>query len=468
MEQFIEHPAPVRTTSIISTLALLFFLPLFVVGVYQMYTVLRAYGTPANIVVDTKVVLEPVKTDFLRAYAQGGEEATDMIGPIIPEVRSLLPKLIRIDHIYDYYNVVSKNGNTLQYNWEKLDTYVNSILETGAKPVLALSYMPAAIAKDGVIINPPNDWQEWSQVVQATVEHYSGKDNKNIADMYYEVWNEPDLAQFGSWKLAGEKNYLTLYRYASLGANNARNTQKFSLGGPATTGLYKNWILALVSSNVRLDFFSWHTYLTDPKRFDTDQRNLISWLLPYPSYTLRPKFVTEFGFTGAKDSRYNTMYAAAHTAAVARQVISGGPTYLFTFQLKDGPNQKDGEGWGLLSHESQGKKAKPRFSVGPFLQPMAGNRLYLTGEGTWVTGFATIKDNTIRLMLVNFNDRSQKSETVPITFTNLNPGKYTVRERFLLGRDVSLSQTIESSTLTKDLFMPANSVAILELTPQTP
>lgn len=467
MAEFIERQTPARATSVVSTLALLFFLPLFVMGVYQMYTVLKAYGTPANIVVDTKVVLEPIKTDFLRAYAQGGEEATDMIGPIIPEVRALLPKLIRIDHIYDYYNVVSRDGTNLRFNWEKLDVYVNSILETGAKPVLALSYMPAAIAKDGVIINPPNDWQEWSQVVQATIEHYSGKTNKNITDMYYEVWNEPDLAQFGSWKLAGEKNYLTLYRYASLGANNAKNTQKFSLGGPATTGLYKNWILALVQSNVRLDFFSWHTYLTDPKRFDTDQRNLISWLLPYPTHTLLPKFVSEFGFTGAKDTRYNTMYAAAHTAAVARQVISGGPTYLFTFQLKDGPNQKDGEGWGLLSHETQGKKVKPRYSVGPFLQPMAGNRLYLKGEGTWVTGFATVKDNTIRLMLVNFNDRSQKSETVPVTLTNLTPGKYIYRERFLLGRDVVFNEELNSTTFTKDLFMPANSVAILELTPQS-
>jgi len=60
--------------------------------------------------------------------------------------------------------------------------------------------MPGVIAKDGNIINPPNDWNEWTLVVQKTIEHYSGKNDRNMNGVYYEVWNEPDLAQFGGWK----------------------------------------------------------------------------------------------------------------------------------------------------------------------------------------------------------------------------------------------------------------------------
>lgn len=464
MASFLEQDTSPRATSLVSTLALLAFLPLFFAGLYQIYTVLRAFGTPANIIVDAKNVLEPINTDFLRAYAQGGEESTDMLAPIIPEIKALRPKIIRIDHIYDSYQVVGRNGSALTFNWTELDKAVNSIIATGAKPLLSLSYMPSAIAKEGKIINPPNNWDEWSTVIQQTIEHFSGKANKNISDMYYEVWNEPDLAQFGSWKLAGEKNYLTLYRYASIGAQNSKNVLPFSLGGPATTGLYKNWIIALASSGARLDFFSWHSYLPDPKQYLTDQRNLIQWLLPYPQYTLLPKFITEFGFTGSKDSRYSTTYGAAYNAAVTRQIISGGPTYLFTFQLKDGPNQEAGNGWGIISHESQGKKTKPRYHVANFLQDMNGDRLLLTGEGTWVTGFASKKDNVIRLMLVNFNHEKSKSETVPISFNNLDPGTYTYREKFLLGRNVVFTEQVPESTLQKQLYMPMNSVAIIELT----
>lgn len=456
-----------KTTSIISFLALIIFLPLFIMVVGQTITLMsRAAGTPANIIVDTKSKLEVVKTDFYHAFAQGGEESTDMLTSILPDVKALKPKVIRIDHLYDHYDVVGKDANGLTFNWSKLDAVVNTITSTGAKPVLALSYMPGAIAKDGDVIGPPNDWNDWALVVQKTIEHYSGKADRNMNGIYYEVWNEPDLAQFGGWKLGGEKSYLTLYRYAATGAGNAKNVNQFYLGGPVTTGLYKSWILGLVESGSRLDFFAWHTYLAEPERFATDQRNIIQWLLPYPNYTLLPKLITEFGFTGSKSAAYGSAYAAAHAAAVIRQLISGGPTYLFSFQLKDGPLQSDGTGWGLITHDDNGLRKKPRYHVYNFLDTMAGTRLLLTGEGSWVTGFATEKDDVIRVLLVNFDANGSHSEQVPVQFKNLEPGSYKLRQRLLFGRDTTTAYDVTENSLATDIFMSAQNVAILELTKQ--
>lgn len=456
-----------RTISVISYAALLIFLPLFIFIVGQTVTLLtRATGTPANILVDAATRLETIDTGFLHAFAQGGEEAGDMLSSVASDVRALKPAIIRLDHLYDHYNVVGRDGNGLTFDWSRLDAAVNTIISTGAKPMFALSYMPSVIAVDGSVINPPNDWNEWALVVQRTIEHYSGRNGKNLSGIYYEVWNEPDLAQFGSWKMGGEKNYLTLYRYAAIGAANARNVQPFFLGGPATTGLYKNWILGLVNSGSRVDFFSWHSYLANPKQFATDQRNIISWLLPYPTYTLLPKLITEFGFTGNKSAGYGSMYGAAHAAAVIRQIISGGPTYLFTFQLKDGPNQSDGTGWGLISHDDTGRKKKPRYFIPSFVDAMAGTRLLLTGEGSWVTGFATIRDDVIRVFLVNFDANGNHTEQVPVKIMNLATGSYRLRTRLLAGRDTTATHTVESGTLATDVFMPAQSVAILELTKQ--
>jgi hypothetical protein len=463
----IMRQASGRTTSIISFLGLIVFLPLFIMAVGQTITLLsRASGKPADITVDTKSRLETINTDFYHAFAQGGEESNDMIASITADTRALKPKLIRLDHLYDHYDVVGRDGSGLTFNWSKLDEVVNTVIATGARPVLALSYMPGVIAQDGNIINPPNDWNEWALVVQRTIEHYSGKSGRNLNGVYYEVWNEPDLAQFGSWKMGGEKSYLTLYRYAAIGANNAQNVNTFYLGGPSTTGLYKNWIIGLVESGNRVNFLSWHTYLSDPERFATDQRNIIQWLLPYPNYTLLPKLITEFGFTGSKSIGYGGNYGAAHTAAVIRQLISGGPTYIFSFQLKDGPGQTDGSGWGLITHDDNGLKKKPRYYVYNFLDTMAGTRLLLTGEGSWVTGFATVRDDVIRVMLVNFDANGSHSEQTPVKFTNLEVGSYTLRTRFMLGRDTSTTFEAQDSTIATDIFMPAQSIAILELTKQ--
>ncbi|MCL4360259.1 hypothetical protein M1555_03345 [Patescibacteria group bacterium] len=456
-----------KVTSVVSFIAILIFLPLLLLATYQTVTLIsRAAGVPASIIVDTKSSLEPITTDFYHAFAQGGEEATNMLAPVESEVKSLHPGFIRIDHIYDLYHVVGKSGSDLTFDWTKLDETVDTIRATGATPMLSLSYMPEAIARGGSIINPPTDWNDWALVVERTIEHFSGKGNKNLSNVHYEVWNEPDLAQFGKWGLSGDKNYLTLYRYAALGAGRAEDVNRFALGGPATAGLYKNWILALVRSGNRLDFLSWHSYLPNPKQFDDDQRNIISWLLPYPRYTLIPKMITEFGFSGDKSTLYGSPYAAAYTAAVIRELISQHPAYLFSFQLKDGPGQESGNGWGLITHESNGAKAKPRYWVYDFIDRMAGTRLALSGEGSWVTAFATKKDGTYRILLVNFDASGRHVETVPVTFANLDPGTYTYRERQLFGRTVETHDVVAGSVqdLQKMVYMPAQSVMILELT----
>lgn len=466
MTSFFTSSVPSKTSSLISILALAIFLPLMLLAVYQTATLLsRASGTPANITIDTKTELEPISTDFYHAFAQGGEESNNMLSPISSQVRALKPRVIRIDHLYDHYSVVGKQGDALTFDWQRLDELVDTILATGAKPLLVLSYMPSVIARDGIIINPPNDWNQWATVVQKTIEHYSGRGEKNINGVYYECWNEPDLDQFGSWKMQGEKNYLTLYRYCSIGANNATGTNAFHLGGPVTTGLYKNWILSLVSSGNRLDFISWHSYLGDPAQYATDQRNIASWLLPFPTSIILPKLITEHGITGSKSALYGTTYASAYEVAVIRQLISGGPTYLFSFELKDGP-QDTSEGWGLITHESKGLKTKPRYAIYSFLDSMAGKRLRLTGEGSWVTGFSTKKENTIRVLLVNFDRNGNHVETVPVTFANLDQGSYSFHEKHLFGTDTTLMETVSEASLQKRIYMPAQSVVLLELKKQ--
>jgi hypothetical protein len=317
--------------------------------------------------------------------------------------------------------------------------------------------MPQAIAKDGNITNPPNDWNEWARVVRETIEHYSGKTGKNLTGVYYEVWNEPDLGQFGGWKTYGNKNYLVLYSYAAGGADSARNVNTFYFGGPATTALYKDWITSLIKTGYRLDFISWHTYNADPKRFSEDQQRAAEWGIP--------TLITEFGFTGNKDERYATTYAAAYTAAVVRQLITDPPSALFTFELKDGPGVTT-NGWGIVPHESAGEHPKPRYHLFPLLDELSGTMLQVSGEGTWVTAIASTRSGTIRTLLINFRPDGNHSENVPVTFMGLAPGDYSFRQHQLLGPDATIRVTIPATAWQTTIFMPPNAVTLLSLTKQ--
>jgi Glycosyl hydrolases family 39. len=250
-------------------------LPLTVFLVFKQTTFFnRAYytlvGTKANFVVNLTDAY-PYNPPW-GYYAQGGEEKSGMLGSVVEPMRSIKPNYIRIDHIYDFYDVVSRSSEgNLNYNWSKLDAEILAITSMGAKPFISLSYMPPAISS-GSEVDIPNSWNDWKLVVEATVEHISGKSGLNITNVYYEVWNEPDL--FGGFKLTGAKNYLTLYQHANDGAKSAQNVQPFKFGGPATTGLYKTWFTDFLAyaqrNNLRVDFYSWHRYSKFLKDYEDD------------------------------------------------------------------------------------------------------------------------------------------------------------------------------------------------------
>ena len=127
----------------------------------------------------------------------------DKAGPQVAEVKT---QYVRIDHIYDGFNVVNREDGNLKFDWTGLDRIVDKIRATGATPFLSLSYMPLAISK-GDIVDEPKDWNEWALTVQRTIEYYSGE--KGIANVYYEVWNEPDL--FGKWTMGKQRLQKTVF-----------------------------------------------------------------------------------------------------------------------------------------------------------------------------------------------------------------------------------------------------------------
>lgn len=432
----------------------------------------KAAPIKANIAIDvTKTIgLFP---DRWKALAQGGEEKGRMLGTVVPQIAGLYPRSIRLDHIYDYYDVVSRNKKgSLVFNWEKLDQTVCDIYHAGAKPFFSLGYMPPVISSDGSLISPPKNWNEWSLLVQKTIEHYSDQSSRLCGqitgfwktDIYYEVWNEPDLESFGKWSLyGGAKDYKLLYLYSSVGAQNAKNVYPFKLGGPATTALYKSWIQVFLdfvsANNLKIDFLSWHHYSKKTDDYTNDIINLNEWLSPqqYRKYQQLPRIISEWGYDSDPNPIADTNIGAAHTIASIHNFIDYGFEMTFLFEIKDGPTPR----WGLLSYEG---KEKPRYNALKLLNLLGGKKLLVNGEGTYVNALASISSEKITVVLVNYDENNKNTELVPVTLINLDSGDYTLTIHYLEGNSVTVSHVSSvNGQIRRDILMKPNTVIGVEL-----
>ena len=422
----------------------------------------KAAGVPANLVFNYEGVLGKLPQPW-RNLDQGGEEPKEMLASVVEEVKELNPEYIRLDHIYDAFKVVSRTDGRLTYDWTGLDKAIEVILATGAKPFLSLSYMPIVISS-GDMIAPAKDWSEWGQVVQATIEHYSGRSQKNIDGIIYEVWNEPDL--FGGYKTYGGKNYLEMYSASAKAAARAQNVNPFEIGGPATTGLYQNWeerlIKYVAGNDLRMDFLSWHRYSYDLEQYERDARQARKWAENIPALVNLKFYVTEWGHNSEVDPGYDEKFGAIHTLAGAR-VMMGSIDRAVLFEIKDGPGAEKYWGrWGILTHEKFGTpEKKPRYHALQFLNNLGPYRLSVAGEGSWIKSIASTDDKgNLKIMVVNYDPKGLHSEAVPMTFENLPKGNFKITRTEFMGSSRTLNIATTSATWKTSEFFTSNSAAM--------
>lgn len=454
------------------TLLLALSVPFTVVLVQKAQNILtRALVTPANLTVDSQKTIGSFPQSW-RCLAQGGEESSPFtLTPVVRELQALSPAYIRIDHIFDFYDLVTRDEDgALSFSFDALDVLVRDILASGALPFFSLSYMPGVLGRDASDpTSPPLNWEEWQTLVQKTIEHYSGRDGLNLTGVYYEVWNEPDL--FGRWELGrGEKDYLTLYAFAAKGAKNAQNTNQFFFGGPATTGAYPNWFSTLISyaqmHNLPLDFISWHFYGKNINKFIADIESSDRVLGSFPGKPIQ-KIVSEWGIDSENNPAYDNLLSASHTLAVIKS-IAQRVDFACIFEIKDGQDpagQAFWGRWGLITHEKIGKQVKPRYEVLQMLSQLKGERLEVLGGGTFVDALASREAETIKILVYNFDLTGGHYEKVPLAFTNLSKGKYKIKKQAQVAK-TPIEETYEVGTgvLSTEIIFTPNEIVLVELT----
>jgi hypothetical protein len=449
------------------------------IGLFVSYFILGSFAK-ANIRVEAGAPTSIIHTNW-KGYAQGGEEiGVRMLEPVVPQLKALQPQFVRIDHVYDFYDVVKRDGaGHLVYNWQNLDNTVCDIYQTGAKPFFALGYMPNALSSDGSLISPPNNWNEWAAVVRATVERYSGANTSlcngtvsgsMMGDVHYEVWNEPDLEQFGKWSIyGGEKSYKNLYYYAAYGAASAQDTLPFALGGPGTTAPYRNWMQTFMqyvqSQHLRLDFLSWHKYTDKPDDYGRDLADVKKWLTAeaYPSYFNVPQIITEWGIDSNPTDAYNQRISAAHTVASVEEMIHNNLSFALAFEPVDGPQST----FGIIDRSGH---TKPRYEAFKILNQLESSfGLTVSGETDHVRVIAgkNTQSGAITLILSNYDKANRHEEEVPITIAGLAPGVYRIFTTTLglPRREVDPATIVGNEEVLRSIYMLPNDVSMIELVP---
>ena len=129
-------------------------------------------------------------------------------------------RYIKLHNIFsDAMYVYSQKGDgTPIYNFSYLDRVLDFVLEEGLLPMIELSFMPAALARNPdrfvfhCLVSEPNSLERWCALVEALLSHLRRRYGiHSLRQWHFSVWREPDTpeALFG---FSSDEIFFTFYQ----------------------------------------------------------------------------------------------------------------------------------------------------------------------------------------------------------------------------------------------------------------
>ena len=175
------------------------------------------------------------------------------------------------------------------YNFSYVDQIYDGLLANGVKPFVELSFMPQKLAAQNLLhvfwyrpnVSPPKDWSKWDDLVAAFTKHLVERYGiDEVANWYFEVWNEPNLDFWGGEPK--QATYWELYDHTAQAIKSV--SQRLRVGGPATA--QAAWVDAFIKHctenkipdglcvNPRLRERFCQRRIRDPGKYSTRQNGL--------------------------------------------------------------------------------------------------------------------------------------------------------------------------------------------------
>src|SRR5450432_478959 len=157
------------------------------------------------------------------------------------------------------------------YNFSYVDQIYDGMLANKVRPFVELSFMPKKLTSDPNALHAlwykqnvaaPKDWDKWEQLVETFTRHLIQRYGENeVAQWYFEVWNEPNL---DFW--AGNPKEQTYYQLYDTAAKAIKSVNpRLRVGGPSTAqaAWVDRFIRHSVENQIPVDFISTHVYGND-------------------------------------------------------------------------------------------------------------------------------------------------------------------------------------------------------------
>lgn len=264
------------------------------------------------------------------SLAQGGQSDEPIWIERTAEIRGLRVKLIRI-FLVELFDFLPEHGH---YNFDKLDTFVDMVLKSGAKPLMDLTFKPKLLYPN---IDPkvmyPNDWKEWEDLLYHMVKHYKDRGN---GIQYWEVGDECEIGEdSGVPYECTPENFAVYYQHTVEAIRRADPDAK--VGGPTAASAYTPVLSYLVDfadkNHVPLDFVSWHVYSNEPGHFRKTMVYIKDLLAKHPS--IHPETFLDEWNDSLDQPPLDPRFQPCFIAEIAYAMKDVGIDYMGYYQIRD-------------------------------------------------------------------------------------------------------------------------------------
>jgi xylan 1,4-beta-xylosidase len=333
-----------------------------------------------------------------------------------------------------------------QYNFSYVDQIYDGLLENKVRPFIELSFMPKKMTSDPNALHafwykqnvaPPKDWDKWEQLVEKFTRHLVERYGiEEVAQWYFEVWNEPNLDFWaGNPK---DTTYFELYDHAAAAVK--RVNPRLRVGGPSTAqAAWADKFLAhCKEKNVPVDFVSTHVYGNDSAEdvFGTHEKiarnqmvcravKKVHEQIAASAYPGIPLIWSEYNAAYDNNSAVtDTAYMGPYLANTIREC--DGLTAMMSYWTFSDVFEEQGVlkkpfygGFGLLAADSI---PKPSFNDFALLHRLGDTRLEVKSDTALVT---VKKDGSLVIAVWNLflPEETGTAKTVTLKFSGMKIGK---------------------------------------------
>jgi len=406
-----------------------------------------------------------------------------------PEVLDSWEKDIGFKGIYRLqYNLweisqLEKNKELQRKLVANYERTIKRISDSGGTLILDFFGTPAGLGRVLDKKSPPVNPKAFKDLIKEQIRYFSCVRRYNV---WYEVWNAPDLDDFF---LGRRQEYLNLYRAVAEAAKELGAEYKLHIpvGGPSSSlwfgNVEENTVLSpehsLVYDLIRfaygnhlpLDFVSWHSFssgLMPEKETTIYKKSVLSLIRDWLSYfkfnntaLVVDEWSYDRGVNWSVDRQERSYVAAAYIPARIKSMYEAGLSNQVYFSLEDFQGNKEGVSrntgifWYNPEYSSYEGKAKASYAVMRMLS-MLGTEMFSQAalNDDFAGVIATKGSDYFAVLIYNYIDPDIAENFLSRNISGLN----SAERKFLI-------DSVKSGKLS-DLLLAESDINSLRTTPK--